>query len=119
MALELTGEQRSKVIRLIKRHIAEKGNCRVGWAMREVAGREFEKSIHLKEGIANTIIQSGKYIKEESAVAEKDWNILLNSQYKPFPFNKWTGIIGLIIGVLGAAGTIITIWLKMWFHVKP
>jgi hypothetical protein len=119
MALELTGEQRSKVIRLIKRHIPEKGTCRVGWAIGQVAGEKFGNSVHLKEGIANTIIQSGKYIKEESAVAEKDWNILLNSQYKPFPFNKWTGIIGLIIGVIAAAGTIITIWLKMWFHVKP
>ena len=83
MALELTHEQRTGVITLIKDHIAEHGNCRIGWAMRKVAGEKFEKSIHLKEKIANTIIQSGEYIKEESAVAEKDWNILINSQYKP------------------------------------
>jgi hypothetical protein len=49
MALELTHEQRTGVITLIKDHIAEHGNCRIGWAMREVAGEKFEKSIHLKE----------------------------------------------------------------------
>src|ERR1044071_3419771 len=75
MALELTNEQRSKVISLIKRHISEHGNCRVGWALRQVAGEKFENSIHNKEKIANRIIQSGEYIKEESAQAEKDWNI--------------------------------------------
>ena len=41
MALSLTNEQRSKVISLIKNHVAEHGNCRVGWAMREVAGEPF------------------------------------------------------------------------------
>ena len=83
MALQLTGEQRGKVISLITRHISEQGNCRVGWAIGEVAGKEFGKSIHLKEKIANIMIQSGEYIKEESAIADKDWNILINPQYKP------------------------------------
>ena len=119
MALELTAEQRSEVIRLIKRHIAEKGYCRVGWAIREVAGREFEKSIQLKEGIANTIIQSGEYIKEESAVADKDWNILINPQYKLVKFNKRTVMINVILSILSLMAAIITIWRALAFHVKP
>ena len=117
MALELTVEQRSEVIRLIKRHIPEKGYCRVGWAMREVAGRECEKSIHLKEGIANTIIQSGEYIKEESAVADKDWNILINPQYKLVQFNKRTVMINVILSIISAVAAIIAIWRPMAFHV--
>jgi hypothetical protein len=119
MALELTGEQRSKVISLIKRIVAEQGNCRVGWALREIAGEKFENSIHLKEKIANTIRQSGKYIKEESAVAEKDWNILLNPQYKLFQFNKRTVIINVILSIITAIVAIITIGLTIAFHVKP
>lgn len=119
MALELTGEQRSKIISLIKRHVAEHGNCRVGWAIGQVAGEKFGNSVHLKEKIVNTIIQSGKYIKEQSGVRPNDnWNILINPQYRPFPFNKWTAIIGLILGVVGAAVAIFT-WLKIGFHVKP
>jgi hypothetical protein len=119
MALELTGEQRSEVIRLMKRLIAEKGYCRVGWAMREVAGREFEKSIHLKEGIANTIIRSGEYIKEESAaVTDKDWNILINPQYKLVQFNKRTVMINVILSIISAVAAIIAIWRAMPFHVK-
>jgi len=107
MALEPTGEQRSKVISLIKRHISEQGNCRVGWALRQVAGEKFENSIHLKEKIANTMIQSGKYIKEESAQPEKDWNILVNPQYKMTQLQKWAVIISLILGIIGTAAAVI------------
>lgn len=118
MALELTREQRSEVIALIKRHVAEQGNCRVGWAIGQIAGSKFGNSVHLKEKIANTSIQSGRYVKEPAGVGDKDWNILFNPQYKPFPFNKWTVIISLVLGVIGAAVSIFT-WLKMSFHVKP
>lgn len=120
MALELTGEQRTEVIRLIKRHIPGKGYCRVGWAVREAAGREFEKSIHLKEGIANTIIQSGEYIKEESAtVADKDWNILINPQYKLVQFNKRTVMVNVILSIISGVAATIAIWRAIAFHVKP
>jgi hypothetical protein len=115
MALELTHEQRTGVITLIKDHIAEHGNCRIGWAMREVAGEKFEKSIHLKEKIANTIIQSGEYIKEESAQADKDWNILVNPQYKLVQFNKWTVIINIILCIITATAAIIAIC-KAFLH---
>jgi hypothetical protein len=120
MALELTGEQRTEVIRLIKRHNPGKGYCRVGWAVREAAGREFEKSIHLKEGIANTIIQSGEYIKEESAtVADKDWNILINPQYKLVQFNKRTVMVNVILSIISGVAATIAIWRAKAFHVKP
>jgi hypothetical protein len=109
MALELAAEERSKVISLIKRHVVEQGNCRVGWALREIAGPQFEKSIHLKEKIANVMIQSGEYIKEESGVAEKDWNILINPQYKLVQFNKRTVMINVILSIISAVGAVIAI----------
>ena len=77
--------------------------------MREAVGERFEKSIHLKEKIANTIIQSGEYIKEESAQAEKDWNILLNPQYKLVQFNRWTIVINIILSIISATAAIIAI----------
>ena len=119
MALELTGEQRSKVIRLIEDHVAEQGNCRVGWAIGKIAGEKFGKSIHLKEKIANIMIQRGEYIKEESAVAENDWNILINPQYKLVRFNKRTVMINVILSIISAVAAVIAIWRAMAFHVKP
>ncbi|GAB6283621.1 MAG: hypothetical protein STSR0008_24050 [Ignavibacterium sp.] len=82
MSLILDKEQRDKILQLIKGHINEHGNCRVGWAIKEIAGQKYEKSIHNLEKIANTIIQSGEYIKESSKQVEGDWNILINPQYK-------------------------------------
>lgn len=76
--MEITAEQRNEILELIKRHILEKGNCRVGWAIEQIAGESFARSIHWKEKIANTIIQSGKYSKEPSQQVSNDWNIYLS-----------------------------------------
>jgi len=108
MALELTKEQRSKVAKLIKDHIAQHGNCRVGWALRGGAGAEFENSIHIREKIANTVIQSGKYSKEDSAQVRGDWNIFINPQYKIVRFNIATVIINIIIAITAIVLSILT-----------
>jgi hypothetical protein len=110
MALDLTKEQRSKVISLIKNHVAEHGNCRIGWAMREVAGEQFEKSIHLKEKIANTITQTGKYRKEASAQVGDDWNIFIDPQYGQLQFSKWTSIIAILISLSALIVSIVALF---------
>lgn len=109
MALELNKEQREKIFALIKDVIKELGNCRVGWAIKEVAGKEFEKSLHNIEKIANTIIQSGEYIKEPSLQVTNDFNILKNSQYKLTQINKCSVIINTIIAFLTLIAMIISI----------
>jgi hypothetical protein len=78
--------------------------------VRETAGEKFERSIHLKEKVANSIIQSGEYRKEESAQAEKDWDILVNPEYKLARFNKWTVIINIILSAIAATAAIIAIY---------
>ena len=98
--MELTNNQRTNIIHLIKTHIKEKGNCRVGWAIKNIAGNEFGESVHNIEKIANTLIQSGRYIKEPSGVQENDWNIFVNPQYKLYRFNKTTVIINILLTII-------------------
>jgi len=77
----LNTKQRESIFNIIKNEIRKKGYCRVGWAVREVAGENYEKSIHNLEGIANTIIQTGEYIKEYSLQVPGDINIRKNPDY--------------------------------------
>ena len=98
--MELTQDQKFKVIQLIKIHIKEEGNCRVGWAIKIVTGEKFEHSIHNIEKIANTLIQSGKYLKEISKQKENDYNIFKNPQYKLRRFNIITVIINIILTII-------------------
>jgi len=98
--MELSKNQTDNVIRLIKFHIEEKGNCRVGWAPRENAGVEFEKSIHNIEKIANKIIESGRYLKEDSKQCIGDVNIRKNPDFKLRKFNKQTVVINILISVI-------------------
>ncbi|GAB6283254.1 MAG: hypothetical protein STSR0008_20140 [Ignavibacterium sp.] len=108
MSLILDKEQRDKILQLIKEHINEHGNCRVGWAIKEIAGQKYERSIPNREKIANTIIQSGEYIKEPSKQVEGDWNILINPQYikvawinkHPIMFEVVKGLITAIFAII-------------------
>ncbi len=124
--MELTQEQFDKTLLTIKEEInrATSGNCRVGWALKISAGQQFEKSKHNIEKIANSIIQTGEYIKEPSLQAVKDFNILKNPAY-----NKSTSGINqnnkadktistflywifAIIGVIAAIATIYQIFFQ-------
>jgi len=108
--MEISDKQAIEIIALIKSHIEEKGNCRVGWAIKQIAGDKFEKSIHILEKVANTIIQSGEYIKEHSLQRQGDFNILKNPFYKkeswtvkhPVKFELLKALINAIISILVA-----------------
>jgi hypothetical protein len=106
--MELTKDEQGKIICFIKNHIREKGNCRVGVALKEIVGKEYENSIHNIEKIANTIIESGKYVKEPSLQKPGDLNIYKNPQYKLTKFNIWTVIINILIALLSFAAMIYT-----------
>jgi|SRR5690606_29649076 len=83
MPLSLTEQQRKDILLKIKNNIEKEGNCRVGWAIRQITKEEkYERSPHIIEKIANTIIQSNEYIKEPSKQSPIDFNILRNPQYK-------------------------------------
>ena len=110
--MELTNEQKNKIEFLIKSHISQKGSCRVGWAVKIIAGENFEKSIHNLEKIANLLIQSGAYIKEPSAQSPKDWNILKNPEFKIWRLNKISIIINLIFTLITVSIAIWTIFFK-------
>jgi hypothetical protein len=110
MPLELIKAQRNKVITLIKNHVAEHGNCRVGWALHEIAGEPFEKSIHVKEKIANTITQNGKYKKEASAQVSEDWNIFIDPQYGHVQFSKWISILAILISLSALILSIVSLF---------
>lgn len=105
--MEITKDQKEKVIKLIKEHAAENGSCRVGWAIKKEIGKDFEKSIHNIEKISNTIIKSNKYIKEPSAEVENDWNILINPNHKTIIFNRNTVILNIILTLIVILLTII------------
>ena len=104
--MEISEKQRKEVLSVIKKEVKRSGNCRVGWALKQVAEPKYEKSIHIKEKIANSIIGL-KYSKEESKQAKDDFNIFINPNYKSTLFNKWTVIINLIITLFVIAMTFI------------
>lgn len=100
--MELTIEQTEETLNLIKKHVNEKGNCRVGWAMSQIAGQKFENSLHNMEKVANRIISTGKYLKEPSMQKPGDLNILKNPQYRLTQFNTITVVINIIIAIISA-----------------
>ena len=100
--MELSDEQRKKTIKFIKQYVKTKSNCRVGWALKQVAGYKYEKSTHNIEKIANAIIRSKKYIKEKPLDDKNDFNILINPEYRAMRFNQGTIIINLIIVLIMA-----------------
>jgi hypothetical protein len=110
ISLSLNDQQRKNILLKIKDHIEKEGNCRVGWAINQIMKqKKYEESIHIIEKIANTIIQSGEYIKEPSLQVKNDFNILKNPQYRLTQINKRTVIINTIIAILTLLSMIISI----------
>lgn len=101
--MEITDKQKHDTITYIKEHIKEKGNCRVGHALKETVGEKFENSIHNIEKIANTVIESGKYLKEDSKQKPSDINIRKNPDYSLKQFNKGTVIFNIILALINVS----------------
>ena len=109
--MPLTNDQRDKVIEFCKKFIDKNGSVRVGWAIEQIMGEDFRPPTHLREKIANTIIQTGEYTKEKAAKKYDDWNI-----YKTPGFNKFSKIdkLNLTLGIISIVGVIVSICISVW-----
>lgn len=107
--MEITKEEKEKIIKYCKGFIARHGSVRVGWAIEQIVG--YKPLTHVKEKIANTIIQSGEYLKEQSAKKYDDWNIYKNPEH-----NRISLIdkVNLGLGIFSIIGVIISILISIW-----
>ena len=96
MALELSKPEIQKVVKFIKEHIEEKHNCRVGYALKEVMGANYEKSFHNIEKVGYACIQDSKYTK--STPIEFEWDMSIHKSSKSWQQKYWVHLI--ILGAL-------------------
>lgn len=109
--MTLTPKQKEDIIKFCKKFIDKHGSIRIGWAIQQIVGEELIPPTHLKEKIANTIIQSGEYLKEKAEKKYPDWNIYKNPLH-----NKVSRIdkINLGLGIFSIIGVAISIWISIW-----
>src|SRR5690606_8363475 len=74
-------------------------------------GEGYKAPTHVKEKYANTLIQTGEYLKEKAAKKYDDWNV-----YKNPDFNKLSKIdkINLVLGITSIIGVFISIFISIW-----
>jgi len=104
-----------KIVYLIKGHVDNYDNCRVGWACEEVLKQKQQNHYHNK--ISAKVIQDQRYIRERDNQWPNDWNILKNPNYKPEKEEKWNQrnpVLYDFIKISGGAiiGAIVTYLLK-------
>jgi hypothetical protein len=108
--MNLTSKQKNEIIQYIKEFVEKEGSIRVGYAIVQKTEQKVAK--HEIEKIANTIIQSGEYLKEPAAKDYFDINIFKNPDYKPKTWIErnpiWFEIIkGLIFAIFSIVVSVI------------
>src|SRR5690606_12090099 len=109
--MELTKKHKEDILKFCKDFIAKHGSIRVGYAIERVVGEGYKAPTHVKEKYANTLIQTGEYLKEKAAKKYDDWNV-----YKNPDFNKLSKIdkINLVLGITSIIGVFISIFISIW-----
>lgn len=93
--------QRKEIVKLIKDHIKEEKNCRVGWAAKEIVGTEVQ--FHILDKISAEIIENLKYTRDPAnANFQYDWNIRYNPLFRTSVINTILTAISVIAAIVSA-----------------
>lgn len=87
MSLHLSEQQIKDTVEFIKDSVRLNGNCRVGYALKEVIGPEYEKSFHNIEKVARIATATNEYKLSHSLEFPKDFCVFKNPSYKK---ERWT-----------------------------
>ncbi len=91
------------------------GNCRVGWAAKEIMGNQ--PPAYTLDKIAALIIRDNKFLKERIPYRPNDWNIIVNPGFKVEKPEKWHQRNHVLyefikIAITALLGGIIGYWIK-------
>jgi hypothetical protein len=107
----MTNEEKQQIIDLMKRHIDENDNVRVGWAAEHIL--KSKQQNHILDKLSAAITKTNEYIREPANPNfAYDWNIRKNPTYKKESWsdrNKFlhdviivliTSVLTLIVGII-------------------
>ena len=72
-------ESKKKILKILKEHVKENDNCRVGFAVEQVLGRTEN---HIIQKVSAAFTKSGKYSRQLSEVHRGDYDVFRNSSYR-------------------------------------
>jgi hypothetical protein len=108
----MTKEEKNTIIERCIEHIDNHGSVRIGWAVEQIVMEKQQN--HVLDKIANTIIQTGEYVKEPSRRFKFDWNIYRNPNYKKTNWTEKHPILkDFVVGTISAIFSLV-VGLVLW-----
>ncbi len=77
----MTSEQKEQILNLLKRVINEEGSARVGWAIRQVFGKDHRPSLSEIEKVSALLILNGEFERTRRGV-EEEYYVYKNPQHE-------------------------------------
>ena len=98
---KITNDQRNLILELIKTHVKQEKNCRVGWAVKEIIGEDVE--YHLLDKLSSDLIESTRYTRDTANPNfEYDWNIRKNPNFYLSRINLIASVISVLAAIVSA-----------------